>query len=266
MLEILGIHKTFDAGHPDENHVLRGLNLHVDEGELVTIIGSNGAGKSTLFNVIAGNQLINKGRIILNGEDISYRPEHHRARLIGRLFQDPRLGTAPDLTIEENLALAFSRATRRFPLALASGRRERSHFMEVLSQLDMGLESRLKTRAGSLSGGQRQALTLLMATMVPPKLLLLDEHTASLDPVAAKKVLSLTSSVNSTYNITTLMITHNIGTALETGNRTIMMHQGTVVLDLKENERKNISVEDLLRQYKNSVHETLSADRIILDL
>ena len=266
MLDIRDACKTFEEGSPNENRVLQDLNLHLDEGELVTVIGSNGAGKSTLFNVIAGNELLDSGKIILDGKDISYKPEHQRARIIGRLFQNPGLGTAPDLTIEENLALAYSRMMNRFPLALATGNRERSFFKELLSQLDMGLESRLKTKTGALSGGQRQALTLLMATLVPPKLLLLDEHTAALDPVAARKIINLTNEICARHTITTLMVTHNVVSALEMGNRTIMMHHGTVVMDLKGEQRKNMSVEDLLHLYKNSVHETLNTDRIIFEV
>jgi putative ABC transport system ATP-binding protein len=263
MLDIRNARKTFDPLTEDANPVLRGLNLRVEKGELLTIIGSNGAGKSTLFNAIAGSILLDTGAIHLDGTDITYLSEHRRAQDIGRLFQDPHTGTAPDLTIEENCALVYSRATGRFPLSLALRTKERAFFTEVLARLDMGLESRLKTRAASLSGGQRQALTLLLATLVPPKLLLLDEHTAALDPVAAKKILALTADITRTNSITTIMITHNISSALETGGRTIMMHKGNIVMDLRDDERKNMTVEDLLRRYQDTVHEALDTDRII---
>jgi putative ABC transport system ATP-binding protein len=265
MLDLIDISKTFEKGSPSENQVLRGLSLHLEKGELVTLIGSNGAGKTTLFNVIAGTISSDGGRVVLDRRDISHEKEHRRARDIGRLFQNPHTGTAPGLSIEENLALVYSKATRRFPLAPAWGSRERQFFVETLARLDMGLEHRLKTRAGSLSGGQRQALTLLLATMVPPKLLLLDEHTAALDPVAAKKILGLTVELTSEHQITTLMITHNIRSALETGTRTVMMHKGKVVMDLRGGERKNMTVEELLRRYRDTVHEYLDTDRILLN-
>jgi putative ABC transport system ATP-binding protein len=265
MLDLVNISKTFEKGSPNENQVLRGLSLHLERGELVTLIGSNGAGKTTLFNVIAGTTNSDEGRIVLDGQDLSCEKEHRRAKNIGRLFQNPHTGTAPDLSIEENLALVYSKATRRFPLAPAWGAKERQFFAETLARLDMGLEHRLKTPAGSLSGGQRQALALLLATLVPPKLLLLDEHTAALDPVAAKKILGLTVELTREHQITTLMITHNIRSALETGTRTIMMHKGKVVMDLRGDERKNMTVEELLRRYRDAVHEHLDTDRILLD-
>ncbi|MDR1428716.1 MAG: ATP-binding cassette domain-containing protein [Spirochaetaceae bacterium] len=263
MLDLINIYKTFEKG-PNENQVLRGLSLHLERGELVTVIGSNGAGKTSLFNVIAGTVSCDEGRILLDRKDLSYEKEHRRARDIGRLFQNPHTGTAPGLSIEENLALVYSKATRRFPLAPAWGARERRYFTEALARLDMGLEHRLKTKAGSLSGGQRQALALLLAVMVPPKLLLLDEHTAALDPVAAKKILELTLELTREHHITTLMITHNISSALETGTRTIMMHKGKIVMDLQGEERKNMAVEELLHRYRDAVHENLDTDRILL--
>jgi putative ABC transport system ATP-binding protein len=264
MLDLVNISKTFERGTPNENKVLRGLSLHLEKGELVTVIGSNGAGKTSLFNVIAGAVTCDEGRIVLDNEDLTYEKEYRRARVIGRLFQNPHTGTAPGLTIEENLALVYSKATNRFPLTPALGAKERRLFTRLLARLGMGLEERLKAKAGTLSGGQRQALTLLLATLVPPKLLLLDEHTAALDPVAAKKILGLTEEISAEHRITTLMITHNIGSALEMGTRTIMMHKGTVVMDLKDSERKNMAVEDLLRRYKDTVHENLDADRMLL--
>ncbi|MDR1177505.1 MAG: ATP-binding cassette domain-containing protein [Spirochaetaceae bacterium] len=265
MLDLVNIFKTFEKGTPNENKVLRGLSLHLEKGELVTVIGSNGAGKTTLFNIIAGAVTSDEGRIVLDNEDLTYEREYRRARVIGRLFQNPHTGTAPGLTIEENLALVYSKATNRFPLTPALGARDRRLFTGLLARLGMGLEERLKVKAGTLSGGQRQALTLLLATLVPPKLLLLDEHTAALDPVAAKKILGLTEEISAGHRITTLMITHNIGSALEMGTRTIMMHKGTVVMDLKDDERKNMTVEDLLRRYKHTVHENLDADRMLLE-
>jgi putative ABC transport system ATP-binding protein len=249
MLEVIDARKTFATGTPDENRVLRGVSLRLDAGEFVTLIGSNGAGKSTLFNAIAGTTLLDDGTITLDGADITRKPEHERARHIGHLFQDPRMGTAPDLTIEENLALVYSKATKRFPLAAALRSKDRRLFRETLARLDMGLEDRLKTRVGLLSGGQRQAVTLLLATLVPPKLLLLDEHTAALDPVSAKKVLQLTEEITCTHKIATLMITHNISSALELGTRTVMMHQGTIVMDLRGDERRGVTAGDLLGRY-----------------
>lgn len=264
MLNITNAHKTFDPGAPGEHKALDGVNLQLDKGEFVTIIGSNGAGKSTLFNAIGGNFLLDKGCIELDGENITYQKEHIRAHNIGRLFQNPGTGTAADLTIEENLALVYSKATKRFPLALALRAKERALFVETLAKLDMGLENRLKTRVGLLSGGQRQALTLLIATMIPPKLLLLDEHTAALDPVTAKKVLDLTQEIVQKDIITTLMITHNIASALELGTRTIMMHNGGIVMDLHAEERRNMNVQDLLERYKKTVHKALDNDRMLL--
>ncbi|MDR1909202.1 MAG: ATP-binding cassette domain-containing protein [Spirochaetaceae bacterium] len=273
MLRITEAWKTFGAGTPDAMPVLGGLNLHLERGDFVTIIGSNGAGKSTLFNAIAGSVLLDRGRISLDGEDITWLREHRRARSMGRLFQDPRMGTAPDLTIEENLALVYSRGTGRPPLALALKRKERGLFAEALARLDMGLETRLKVRVGALSGGQRQALTLLLAVMIPPKLLLLDEHTAALDPVAAKKVQALTSEIAGGKEIlpggrqggpiTTLMITHSIPAALELGTRTVMMHRGRIVMDLSGGERSALSAEELLERYRETIREEPALEHII---
>ncbi|MDR1625326.1 MAG: ATP-binding cassette domain-containing protein [Spirochaetia bacterium] len=263
-MNVLGARKTFEAGTPAARTVLDGLDLRLERAEFATIIGSNGAGKSTLFAAIAGSVFLDEGRIILDGRDISRKKEHQRARDIGRLFQDPRHGTAPGLTIEENLALVYSKASGRFPLSLAPRAKDRAYFRQVLSRLDMGLEDRLRTPVGALSGGQRQALTLLIATLVPPKLLLLDEHTAALDPVTAKKVLALTRDITAAHGITTLMITHNISSALELGTRTLMMNKGRIVMDLGAEQRRQLSVEDLLERYKNTVHETLDSDKILL--
>lgn len=264
MLELSNVKKVFQPGTQNEHSALTNLSLHLKEGEFVTIIGSNGAGKSSLFNAIAGNFLIDSGKIILSGNDITYQKEHVRAKDIGRLFQDPKTGTAPDLSIEENLALVYSKATKRFPLSLALKHSDKVYFKEVLSKLDMDLENRLKTKVGLLSGGQRQALTLLIATMVPPKLLLLDEHTAALDPIMAQKVMELTKEITQQHNITTLMITHNIQSSLSMGTRTIMMDGGRIVMDLGGEERESMSVSDLLVRYREIMHKELDNDRILL--
>jgi putative ABC transport system ATP-binding protein len=265
MLSVRRAYKTFEAGTPNENTVLRGLDLELAAGEFVTIIGSNGAGKSTLFNVIGGNVPLDAGSVILDGEDITYKREFKRARDIGRLFQDPHTGTAPDFTIEENLALVYSRVNKRFAFSRALRAKDRAYFAEVVSSLGMDLESRLKTRSGLLSGGQRQALTLLLATLVPPKLLLLDEHTAALDPVSAKKVIDLTGEITKRHTITTLMITHSISQALELGTRTVMMHKGKIVMDISGSERHTLTPQTLLERYKEAVHEELDTDRILLE-
>jgi putative ABC transport system ATP-binding protein len=263
MLVVTSAKKTFNAGTPDSYTALSGLDLTLVRGDFVTIVGSNGAGKTTLFNAIAGSVPLDEGTIVLDGEDITRQKEHRRARNIGRLFQDPQSSTAPALTIEENLALVYSKATNRFPLSLALKAKERAFFAETLARLDMGLENRLKTKVESLSGGQRQALTLLIATLVPPKLLLLDEHTAALDPVTAKKVLALTEEIARAHGITTLMITHNVSSALEMGNRTVMMHRGNIVMDICGKERENMTVESLLGKYRSVVHHALDTDKIL---
>ncbi|MDR1605129.1 MAG: ATP-binding cassette domain-containing protein [Gracilibacteraceae bacterium] len=263
MLEIRNLKKIFQPGTPHAQTGLAGVSLSLRPGEFLTIVGSNGAGKSTLFNAIAGRFLVDGGDIRLGGEDITYQREHVRARNIGRLFQDPKTGTAPGLTIEENLALVYSKATNRFPLRLALRASDRQYFRAELSRLDMGLEDRLQVKAGLLSGGQRQALTLLIATLVPPRLLLLDEHTAALDPVAAAKVMALTAQICDRNNMTTLMVTHNISSALKTGTRTIMMDQGRIVMDLSGAERENMTSQDLLRRYREMTRRELDNDRIL---
>ena len=263
MLDITDAVKVFEKGLPIEHTALSHLKLHVDSGEFVTIIGSNGAGKSTLFNAICGSFLLDSGRIVLDGKDITFLPEHKRALHIGRVFQDPMKGTAPHMTIEENLSLAHSRTTAH-PLSFAPSRKETSLFRDRLSEFGMGLEDRMKTKVGLLSGGQRQAVTLLMCTIVPPKLLLLDEHTAALDPAAAEKVMAITKKTVETYHLTTLMITHNMSQALETGTRTIMMDSGEVLLDLEGETRRSTSVSDLLQLYSASRHQALDNDRMLL--
>ena len=248
MLEIINATKVFSPDTPNEYKALNGLNLKLEKGDFVTIIGSNGAGKSTLFNAICGNFWLDKGHIILDGKDISYDSEHKRARVIGRIFQDPMKGIAPHLTIEENLALAYSRS-KKHPLGKAVTKKESEMFRQALSDFDMGLEDRMDTKVGLLSGGQRQVVTLLMATIVSPKLLLLDEHTAALDPATAIKVMDITKKIVNENKLTTLMITHNLQSALQSGNRTIMLDSGKVVSDMDAQERSKMSVEELISKY-----------------
>lgn len=264
MLKIDNISKTFYPGTVNAKTALNGLSLHLDKGDFVTIIGSNGAGKSTLFNAIAGGFFVDDGSIVLEGDDITFTAEYKRSKTIGRLFQDPIKGTAPGMTIEENMALAYLRASHgTFPFSRIT-KKDKEFFQEKLSLLNMGLEDRLKQPVGLLSGGQRQALTLLMATMVTPKLLLLDEHTAALDPGAADKVLELTKKIVDENKITCLMITHNMQQALDMGNRTLMMANGNIVLDVKGEERADMSVEDLLNRFKAGTGFALDNDRILL--
>lgn len=263
MLEIKNLSKTFLKGTPNEHKALDGISLSLDKGEFVTVIGSNGAGKSTLFNAIAGEFLCDGGKIVLDGKNITYQKEYIRAKDIGRLFQDPMRGTAPDLTIEENLALVYSKATRPI-FSPALKKRDVEFFREKLLKLNMGLEDRLKTKMGQLSGGQRQAVTLMMSTLVTPKLLLLDEHTAALDPLTAEKVLDITQRIVAENSITTMMITHNIKSALKLGTRTIMLECGKTVLDLKGDERNNMTVQDLLGLYCQKSGKELDNDRMLL--
>lgn len=263
MLEIKNLSKTFLKGTPNEHKALDGISLSLDKGEFVTVIGSNGAGKSTLFNAIAGEFLCDGGKIVLDGKNITYQKEYIRAKDIGRLFQDPMRGTAPDLTIEENLALVYSKATRPI-FSPALKKRDVEFFREKLLKLNMGLEDRLKTKMGQLSGGQRQAVTLMMSTLVTPKLLLLDEHTAALDPLTAEKVLDITQRIVAKNSITTMMITHNIKSALKLGTRTIMLECGKSVLDLKGDERNNMTVQDLLGLYRQKSGKELDNDRMLL--
>ncbi len=263
MLNLNRINKTFAPHTPNSHQALNDISLHLDPGDFVTVIGSNGAGKSTLFNAICGNFLVDSGRIELDGCDITNLPEYKRARFIGRLFQDPMRGTAPSMTIEENLALAYLRGTHR-GLSAGIRKKDQEFFRSVLAPLDMGLENRLKTKIGTLSGGQRQAVTLIMSTLITPKLLLLDEHTAALDPQTAQKVLKITQNIVKKDNITTMMITHNIQSALSFGNRTIMMDEGRIILDIKEEERQNMTVENLLALYRDQSHKDFDNDRILL--
>ena len=263
MLDIQNISKTFNHGTVNEKQALSGLSLHLEAGEFVTIIGSNGAGKSTLLNAVAGAFYVDEGRIELAGLDITFQPEHRRSRVIGRLFQDPLKGTAPSMTIGENLALAYLRSAKGNPFSRIS-QKDKALFREKLALLGMGLEDRMDQPVGLLSGGQRQALTLLMATLVPPQLLLLDEHTAALDPATADKVLELTRQVVSEGRITCLMVTHNMSQALTMGSRTLMMADGSIVLDVSGPERAAMTVDDLLRRFKEGTGRELDNDRMLL--
>ena len=260
MLELSNLKMIFSKGTPDEKLALNNLSLTVNDGDFITIIGANGAGKSTLFNAIAGTYLTEEGSIVLDGKDITSMPEHKRAKLIGRLFQDPMKGSAPGMTIEENLALAAGRGGWLSTLS----KKDKKLFREKLSLLGMGLEDRMNQQVGLLSGGQRQALTLMMATINPPKILLLDEHTAALDPGTAEKVLNLTTKIVDENKITCLMITHNMQSALELGNRTIMMDSGKVIYDVANEERKGLTVSDLLDKFKSTVGQKLDNDRMLL--
>ncbi len=251
MLELKSLYKCFGKGTADQHVALNHLNLSLKPGDFVTVLGTNGAGKSTLFQAIGGSFLLDEGKIFLDGEDITYVPEHKRSQKIGRLFQNPLKGTAPSLTIEENLALAYSKQ-KKAALAFALTAKDRDYFRHRLESFHMDLENRMKTQVGLLSGGQRQAVTLLMSTLVPPKLLLLDEHTAALDPSSARKVMDITNSIISQHQITALMITHNIKQALETGNRTIMLDNGSVLFDMDCSTRKGLTAAQLEEMYSNA--------------
>ncbi len=263
MLDIRHVSKTFAKGTVNEHVALKDVNLHLDKGEFVTIVGSNGAGKSTLFNMICGSFMQDGGTISLDGKDISFMPEHKRSRIIGRVFQDPMKGTAPHMTIEENLALAYTRA-HSSALSIALSKKKSDFFREKVARFNMGLEDRMKTKIGLLSGGQRQVVTLLMCTICTPKLLLLDEHTAALDPVTAKRVMEITNEIVAENNITTMMITHNMASALTTGNRTIMMDDGEIIIDLDDEKRKGMTVPDLLSMYREKEAKEFDTDRILL--
>ena len=263
MLSVSHLKKTFNKGTVNEKIAMDDVSFTLKKGDFVTIIGSNGAGKSTLFNLISGYFLSDEGQILLAGEDITFVKEHRRAKYIGRLFQDPLKGTAPSMTIEENLALCYMRS-KNTPLSLGLKKKEKEFFRERLAELDLGLEDRMKTKMGLLSGGQRQAVTLLMSTLVVPKLLLLDEHTAALDPATAEKVIKITKEIISENHITAMMITHNIQSALDLGNRTMMMDSGRIILDIKGTERQEMTVPDLLNLFKKESHKALDNDRILL--
>ena len=263
MLEMTNIHKSFNIGTPVQKDALIDLNLTINKGDFVTVIGGNGAGKSTMLNAIAGVFDVEKGHIKINGQDVTHLPEHKRAKFIGRVFQDPLKGTAGDMWIEENLALALRRGKRRsFKWGISN--KERAQFVELLKTLDLGLESRLSAKVGLLSGGQRQALTLLMATIKEPELLLLDEHTAALDPKTAAKVLEMTEEIVSRNNLTTLMITHNMKDAIKYGNRLIMMDNGHIIYDVSGEEKKKLKVADLLEKFNQASGGEFANDRMML--
>lgn len=263
MLEIKDLYKTFNPGTINEKKALTGINLTLNDGDFVTVIGGNGAGKSTLLNMITGVYPCDNGSIVVDGEDITNLPEFKRAKYFGRVFQDPMTGTAADMQIEENLALAARRGKAR---TLRPGilQKERQNFKELLKKLDLGLDTRMTSKVGLLSGGQRQAVTLLMATMANPKLLLLDEHTAALDPQTAAKVLNLTTELVEEGNITTLMITHNMKDAIRLGNRLIMMNNGKIVFDIAGEDKKKLEVQDLLNLFAKVSDGEFANDRMML--
>ncbi len=263
MLEVKEIYKTFNKGTVNEKTALNGLSLHLAEGESVAVIGGNGAGKSTLLNAVAGVWAIDGGSISIGGEDITHLPEHKRAAYIGRVFQDPMMGTAATMQIEENLALAARRGKSR-TLRAGITKAEREEFREMLKILDLGLEDRLTAKVGLLSGGQRQALTLLMATLRKPKLLLLDEHTAALDPKTAAKVMGVTRTLVNQDRLTTLMITHNMRDAIEYGDRLIMMNEGRIILDIGGEEKTKLTIPDLLHKFEEISGDQFGSDKALL--
>ena len=263
MLTISNVRKTFNKGTINEKKALNGINLHLNEGDFVTIIGGNGAGKSTMLNMIAGVYPIDSGKIEIDGINISTEPEHKRAKYIGRVFQDPMRGTAAGMEIQENLALAYRRGEKR-GLSWGIKAEEKEIYREELKRLGLGLEDRMSSKVGLLSGGQRQALTLLMATLKRPKLLLLDEHTAALDPKTAAKVLELTREIVEGQKLTALMVTHNMKDAINIGNRLIMMHSGRIIYDVAGEEKKNLTVDDLLRKFGQASGEEFANDRMML--
>lgn len=263
MLKLINVQKTFNIGTVNEKKVLNNLNLHVNNGDFITVIGGNGAGKSTMLNIISGVHQSDGGKVILDGIDITYKNEVQRAKYLGRVFQDPMMGTAPDMSIEENLAMAYRRTKRR-GLGWGIKHSERELFKEVLAKLDLGLENRMSSKVGLLSGGQRQAVTLLMATLQKPKMLLLDEHTAALDPKTASKVLTLSEEIIDEGKLTALMVTHNMNDAIKYGNRLIMMHDGSVILDISGEEKKALTVNTLLQKFGTASGTELSNDRILL--
>lgn len=263
MLEIKNIHKTFNKGTINEKAALRGINWTLNDGDFVTIIGGNGAGKSTLLNMLSGVYYVDEGQILIDGEDITNLPEHKRAKYFGRVFQDPMTGTAADMQIEENMALAARRGKPR-TLRLGIRKEERDKYRELLATLNLGLENRLTAKVGLLSGGQRQAITLLMATMQHPKLLLLDEHTAALDPKTAAKVLEISEKIISENHLTAMMVTHNMKDAITYGNRLIMMHEGQIIYDVSGEEKKNLTVADLLEKFEEVSGSEFANDRMML--
>ena len=263
MLEIRNISKTFNAGTINEKKALFDLSLTLNDGDFVTVIGGNGAGKSTLLNAICGTWRVDCGEILIDGKDVTATPEHKRAKYLGRVFQDPMLGTAADMEIQENLALAKRRGKKR-GLGWGISKAEREEYRELLATLGLGLEDRMTSKVGLLSGGQRQAVTLLMAAMAEPKLLLLDEHTAALDPKTAEKVLEITEDIVNRNHLTTLMITHNMRDAIKHGNRLIMMNAGKIVVDVSGEDKKSLTVEDLLDLFTKASGNEFASDRAML--
>lgn len=261
MLKLNEVTKVFNPGTVNAKTALNHISLTVKDGDFITILGSNGAGKSTLFNAIAGNSRIDEGKIEMDGRDITYEPEYRRSVFIGRLFQDPLKGTAPHMTIEENLTLAWLRASHNRADFSRISAKDRNYFRDQLRKLDMGLEDRMKTEVGTLSGGQRQALTLLMATIVPPRLLLLDEHTAALDPLAAEKIMNLTKQIISENHTTCLMITHNLNHALQLGNRSLIMNNGHIICSFDEEEKNKMDMDSLIHTFQNALND----DRILFE-
>lgn len=263
MLFLEDVHKTFNAGTVNEKAALNGVNLHVNAKDFITVIGGNGAGKSTMLNMIAGVYPIDQGKVVLNGRDLTREPEHRRAKYLSRVFQDPMMGTASNMEIQENLALAYRRGKRR-GLGWGITRDERELFREKLKILGLGLEERMTAKVGLLSGGQRQALTLLMASLIKPELLLLDEHTAALDPKTAAKVLEVTSDIIEEQELTALMVTHNMKDAIRMGNRLIMMHEGRIIYDVSGEEKKSLKVSDLLEKFEQASGGEFANDRMML--
>ena len=263
MLQINNIYKTFNIGTINEKHALNGINLHLNKGDFVTVIGGNGAGKSTMLNAISGVWPVDEGQIIIDGVNVTKLPEYKRASFLGRVFQDPMIGTAANMEIQENLALALRRGQTR-TLKWNITAKERENYRELLKTLDLGLEDRLTNKVGLLSGGQRQALTLLMATLTRPKLLLVDEHTAALDPKTAAKVLEISDRIIAEQELTALMVTHNMRDAIAHGNRLIMLKDGKVILDIAGEEKKNLTVEMLLAKFATVSGEELASDRMLL--
>lgn len=263
MLEMKNVYKTFNKGTINEKQALYNLNLSLNDGDFVTIIGGNGAGKSTMLNMIAGVYPIDAGKIFLSGDDISLKPEHSRAKYLGRVFQDPMKGTAADMEIQENLALAYRRGNAR-GLKWGILKEEKEIYKKALATLDLGLEERMTSKVGLLSGGQRQALTLLMSTLKKPQLLLLDEHTAALDPKTAAKVLDLTEKIIADHHLTAMMVTHNMKDAIRMGNRLIMMHEGHIIYDVSGEEKKKLQVADLLEKFGQASGGEFANDRMML--
>ncbi|MBE5780316.1 MAG: ABC transporter ATP-binding protein [Clostridiales bacterium] len=263
MLKLNGIQKTFNRGTINEKRALNGVDLHLNPGDFVTIIGGNGAGKSTTLNAVAGVWPIDSGEIIIDGVNVTHLSEHKRAKYLGRIFQDPMNGTAATMEIQENLAIAARRGQRR-TLKWGITRKEKAEYYELLKTLDLGLENRMTTKVGLLSGGQRQALTLLMASIKKPKILLLDEHTAALDPKTAAKVLELTERLIKENNLTAMMVTHNMKDAIAYGNRLIMMHEGRIIFDVSGEEKKQLTVEGLIKKFSQASGEEFASDRALL--